>query len=89
MTLDDHPMSLGTAWSVFIIVLANVITGVVCVIVATRVDTSSNRRWCSLVSTLDDAYTANPPATLTGRRVAEQIHELRSEFGCVGPERQD
>ena len=75
-------------WSVLMILSCSLITAVVTVLWAAYIDRQSNHRWCALVSTLDDAYTQNPPATETGRRVAQQIHVLRSDFGCgVGPER--
>lgn len=48
-----------------------------------RSEADNNRKWCDLVSTLDDAYTANPPQTPTGRQVASQIHFLRVDFGCL------
>lgn len=49
----------------------------------------SDRRWCNLLSNLDDAYGQAPPVTQTGRNVAGEIHRLRSlpppaGFGCPG-----
>lgn len=43
----------------------------------------SDRRWCSLLTELDDAYAGPPaPATELGRKVATEIHRLRTGFGC-------
>lgn len=43
----------------------------------------SDRRWCALLSDLDDAYQAPPgPTTEVGRKVAAEIHRLRVGFGC-------
>jgi hypothetical protein len=43
----------------------------------------SDRRWCSLLGELDSAYSVPPgPSTELGRRVAQEIHRLRVEFGC-------
>ena len=42
----------------------------------------SDRRWCQLLTTLDDAYQAAPPQTETGRRLAADVHKLRAELGC-------
>lgn len=42
----------------------------------------SDRRWCQLLTTLDEAYSAAPPTTPTGRRLAGDIHQLRAELGC-------
>lgn len=42
----------------------------------------ADRRWCDMLSTLDDIYRANPPATETGRKVARNTANLRRDFGC-------
>ena len=43
----------------------------------------SDRRWCALLSELDDAYAGPPqPTTELGRRVAAEIKRLRYSFGC-------
>ena len=46
----------------------------------------SDRRWCALLSDLDEAYEGPPkPTTELGEKVAAEIHRLRVSFGC--PER--
>lgn len=53
---------------------------------ATVAREDSDRRWCALLTDLDDAYQGPPkPTTELGRKVAEEIHRLRVGFGC--PER--
>lgn len=43
----------------------------------------SDRRWCDLLVTLDDAYTSGPqPTTDVGKRVASAVHVLRVQLGC-------
>lgn len=43
----------------------------------------SDRRWCALLTDLDDAYQGPPkPTTALGLKVAEEIHRLRIGFGC-------
>lgn len=42
----------------------------------------ADRRWCSVLNTLDKAYSSNTPTTELGRQVAESIHRLSVEFGC-------
>jgi len=42
----------------------------------------NERKWCALVSQLDDAYRQQPPTTVTGRHIAADIHTLRIQFGC-------
>jgi hypothetical protein len=47
-----------------------------------RTERENDRRWCQLLTTLDDAYRAAPPQSETGRRLAADIHQLRAELGC-------
>lgn len=47
-----------------------------------RTERENDRRWCQLLTTLDEAYLAAPPQTDTGKRLAADIHELRGELGC-------
>lgn len=49
----------------------------------------SDRRWCSLLVTLDSAYGSTPPTTELGRRVAAAIHALRDDLECPATGRKD
>ena len=49
---------------------------------ANHVQRQNNQKWCSLVSTMDDAYRQQPPTSPTGRKIAADMHALRREFGC-------
>jgi hypothetical protein len=49
---------------------------------ANRVAAESERKWCGVVVTLDDAYRVTPPQTPTGRQIAADVRRLRGEFGC-------
>jgi hypothetical protein len=43
----------------------------------------SDRRWCALLTELDNAYATSPgPTTEVGKKVAAEIHQLRVGFGC-------
>jgi hypothetical protein len=42
----------------------------------------SERKWCGVVSTMDDAYRATPPQTPAGRKIAADIRHLRADFDC-------
>jgi len=42
----------------------------------------SDRRWCELLTTLDEAYSTVPPTTELGRRVATAIRTLRTDLSC-------
>lgn len=45
-------------------------------------DRRNDARWCALLVPLDNAYTATPPQTQTGKDVAAAIHRLRQQHGC-------
>lgn len=49
---------------------------------AEQIDRESNRRWCALLVTYDDAYQDSPPVTETGRTLANEVSRLRTQFGC-------
>lgn len=49
---------------------------------ANKVARDSQRQWCGVVTTLDDAYQVTPPQTPAGRKIAADIARLRDEFGC-------
>lgn len=45
----------------------------------------NNRKWCSVLITIDDAYAEalkNPNISPSGRRIGEEFHRLRVQFGC-------
>jgi hypothetical protein len=52
------------------------------VLYADHVATESNRKWCGIMSTLDDAYVQARPTTSAGQKIAREIHRLRTDFGC-------
>jgi len=43
---------------------------------------TSNQKWCSMITSLDDTYREQPPATNLGRKLARDFNELRREFEC-------
>ncbi|MCX5119205.1 hypothetical protein OG992_18630 [Micromonospora sp. NBC_00362] len=49
---------------------------------ANAVARESERQWCGIVTTMDDAYAQTPPQTPAGRQIAGDIARLRGEFGC-------
>lgn len=46
------------------------------------VDRRSDQRWCSIVTTMDETWRAQPPPTSSGRKLAAEIAQLRKEFNC-------
>ncbi len=65
-----------------------VLSPILAIVASTKISerslAESNRKWCSLVITLDDAYKETPPTTAAGKNVAESLHRLRGELGCPG-----
>lgn len=52
------------------------------VIYTNRVAAQGNKQWCSIIVTLDDSYRKTPPTTETGKKIAADMHRLRSQFKC-------
>lgn len=42
----------------------------------------NDQRWCALLVQLTDAQRATPPHTVSGRRFAAELENLRREFHC-------
>lgn len=62
--------------------LSSAAMGAVAIQYADSVGRRSNQQWCDVVTTLDDAYTAQPPQTETGQRLAREMKRMRHDFGC-------
>ncbi|MEU7771216.1 hypothetical protein AB0C44_07810 [Micromonospora taraxaci] len=77
-------------WHVLLVVLLTaVVTFTLALVSASRsaalserARDESERRWCGVVVALDDAYRESQPQTPAGRRIADSIAQLRTEFGC-------
>ncbi len=78
------------AWQVLVVVmLTAVVTFTLALVSASRsaalserAREESERRWCGVVVALADAYQESRPQTPAGRRIADSIAQLRTEFGC-------
>lgn len=72
--------------SIWYSVIASYVSGILITIsmfvYTNYIDDQSNRRWCTIVVTLDDTYKQTPPLTEVGKKIAESIHDLRIEFDC-------
>lgn len=65
------------------VLLSSLVTAVAALALTRHERAESDRRWCSLLSELDAAYQTPPgPTTEVGRKVAEEIHQLRVGLGC-------
>lgn len=74
-------MSPGWRWLVAF-GLALLAVGVISIEVERRDSAASARKFCKVVSTMDDAYRETPPKTVAGQNMADSIAELRRELGC-------
>lgn len=72
-------------YAIVVAFIACVVVALASVFYASQIQRESDRRWCSLMTNLDDAYRATPPQTDTGRSVAAEVHKLRAELGCPPP----
>ncbi len=78
------------AWQVLVVVLVTAVVATALALVSAsrsaalseRARDESERRWCGVVGALDDAYKESRPQTPAGRRIADSIAQLRTEFGC-------
>jgi len=75
-------MGFRTGWSLVMVLFFAVLVGAGSVVYSNHVAAESQRKWCSLISTMDEAYSATPPTTEIGRKLARDIKSLRAEFDC-------
>lgn len=47
-----------------------------------RTEREQDRRWCALLTQIDNSYQRTPPTTETGKVFAQTLHQLRVELGC-------
>lgn len=50
--------------------------------VAWRANEESDKKWCSVVVTLDNAWHEAPPTTKSGKNLAADISALRKSLHC-------
>jgi hypothetical protein len=86
MTQPRQPLPKVLAYGLLISYLSVFLMFGASILVATgnarNINRESDARWCDLLSTLDTAYSSTPPSTELGRRVAQSIDDLRTEFEC-------
>lgn len=62
--------------------LSSIVTASVALVVALRANAESDRAWCSVVTTIDDAWAKQPPTTPSGQNLAHDIANLRQRLDC-------
>ena len=68
-------------WSLFMVLLAAVLVAAACVMYTNREQQQADRRWCELLTTLDNP-TAPPPETPRGAEIQQEVRQLRADLGC-------
>lgn len=74
--------ALRARWAIFMVLVAAVLAAGSSWVYTAHQQHESDRRWCALMATLDDPGT--PPGTARGRKIQQQVHELRRSLGCGG-----
>lgn len=74
-------------WSIAVSIICTVALVIAGVLYTNKVARDSEQKWCGIVTTLNDSYTAPrppnaPPLTATGQRLMEEMGRLRREFNC-------
>jgi hypothetical protein len=64
------------------LLLSTLGVGVGAVVISVWVNAQSDRKWCSIVETLDDGWSQAPPQTPAGRKLAGDFAQLRRELDC-------
>jgi nitrate reductase assembly molybdenum cofactor insertion protein NarJ len=74
-----------STWYILVAIYVSMFAmGVATLLYANHVATENSRKWCHLLVTLDEAYQQTPPQSPAGRRVADDIHHLRTDLHCGG-----
>lgn len=68
------------AWAALL--LSTLALSIGAVVISVWVNAQSDRKWCSVVATLDDAWAESPPTTPAGRNLAHDFAQLRRELNC-------
>ncbi|GIE35887.1 hypothetical protein Ait01nite_089320 [Actinoplanes italicus] len=64
------------------LLLSSLTTGTAAVAISLHSQAESERKFCEIVISQDDAWSESTPTTATGRRVAEAVAKLRRDLGC-------
>lgn len=69
-------------YTLVVIFVSSMLTSLVAVLLAVHAVQLSERKFCTLVTTMDAAYREEPPQTPTGKNLAQAIADLRQELNC-------
>lgn len=69
-------------WMITASLILSMASGPAAVAYANRVSYRSDLKWCSVVTTMTEAYQAQPPSTPTGKELAANLGTLREDLRC-------
>lgn len=72
----------STIYMLTAILLSSFMTALLSLALAAHFYKVSERKWCDVIVTIDDANHETPPATTSGRNFAAKISTLRSRLDC-------
>ena len=75
-------MGFKTGWALAMMFVFAALVGVGSIVYSNRTAAESERKWCGLVTSLDDAYRSAPPQSPLGQKLARDIYQLRLDFHC-------
>lgn len=78
----NRPMTPRLWWALCAVFITMIALTLGNMIYTQRSVREGQRQWCDIVTTLDNAYHAQPPPTPAGKRLAADIHSLRERFHC-------
>lgn len=81
MTAPADRQRSGWVWRAAMLASAALLF-VASVVISLRVNAESDRKWCSVVITLDDAWRQSPPTTAAGKTMAANMAQLRHDLHC-------
>jgi hypothetical protein len=62
--------------------LSSMTTGAIALVVGLHANAESDRKWCSIVTTMVSSYDQQPPVTPAGKQLAADLRGLRDQLGC-------
>ncbi|GAB2951801.1 hypothetical protein GCM10027280_45240 [Micromonospora polyrhachis] len=69
-------------YTLLAVVVSVLVTAAAALVIADRAARESERRWCDVITTMDEAYRVAPPQTEIGQRLARDLAALREDFDC-------
>lgn len=73
---------VGTWYRVTALMVVSATFSGLALALALHANAESDRKWCSIVGTLDESWRESPPTSPSGKNLAGDIRRLREELRC-------